>query len=160
MLFIHDLFTDFPFIFRHLLRSSSIHQTSSRTLFNVLEERRLLEGYLPQNKKLQMIEALKKKQTFYTGFDPTGPSLHIGHLLVIMPLLHALRNGHRIICLIGGETARIGDPTGRLKPRESLDRETIEANASRISSTLVSIFVNHLKYFWKPKFSEPIHEPM
>ena len=43
----------------------------------------------------------------YAGFDPTGPSLHAGHLLVLQALLHFRRAGHRAIVVLGGATARV-----------------------------------------------------
>ena len=117
-------------------------------------------NFLYVDRMPEILKLFETKQTIYTGIDPTGPSLHVGNLMVIMTCLHALRHGHRVICLIGDSTATIGDPSGKLKERESIDRQTIDSNASRISSSLSSIFVNHLKYFWKPYHSELIHEPM
>lgn len=116
--------------------------------------------YLLLNRLSEIKKLFETKQTIYTGIDPTGPSLHIGNLMVIMTMLHAVRHGHRVICLIGDSTATIGDPSGKLKERETIDRKTIDSNASRISSSLSFIFANHLKYFWKPHHSESIHEPM
>ena len=63
------------------------------------------------------IEGLSKKMdegpvTFYVGCDPTGPSLHIGHIVPFFALRHLHEAGHRAIALIGGGTARIGDPSG------------------------------------------------
>ena len=48
----------------------------------------------------------------YIGFDPTGSSLHVGSLVVIMILVHLQRHGHRPIALVGGGTGMIGDPSG------------------------------------------------
>ena len=50
--------------------------------------------------------------TFYTGFDPTADSLHIGHYIPIMAMAHLQRAGHRPIALMGGGTGMIGDPSG------------------------------------------------
>jgi tyrosyl-tRNA synthetase len=51
--------------------------------------------------------------TAYNGFDPSGPWLHIGHLVPIFGLIHLQRRGGRPIALVGGGTGRIGDPSGR-----------------------------------------------
>jgi tyrosyl-tRNA synthetase len=64
----------------------------------------------------------------YNGFDPSGPWLHIGHLVPIFGLLHLQRHGGRPIVVTGGGTGMIGDPSGRSAERNLLDRATIEAN--------------------------------
>jgi tyrosyl-tRNA synthetase len=67
--------------------------------------------------------------TFYCGFDPTGSSLHVGHLVQLMAMAHLQRAGHRPIALIGGGTARIGDPSGKTEMRKMLSVEDIKKNA-------------------------------
>ncbi|MDR1144421.1 MAG: tyrosine--tRNA ligase [Spirochaetaceae bacterium] len=74
--------------------------------------------------------------TFYVGCDPTGPSLHIGHMVPFFAFRHLIRAGHRGIALIGGGTARIGDPSGKTEMRRILDYETLDANAASISAQL------------------------
>ena len=64
----------------------------------------------------------------YNGFDPSGPWLHIGHLVPIFGLLHLQRHGGRPIVVMGGGTGMVGDPSGRSTERNLLDRPTIEAN--------------------------------
>ncbi len=66
--------------------------------------------------------------TFYVGFDPTTPSLHIGHLLGMIAMGWLQRAGHRAIALVGGGTARIGDPSGRDTERMLLDDDAVEHN--------------------------------
>ncbi len=72
----------------------------------------------------------------YNGFDPSGPSLHVGNLLPIMGLVHLQRRGGRPIALVGGATGMIGDPSGTSAERNLLDLETIEANLAGIRSQL------------------------
>jgi tyrosyl-tRNA synthetase len=74
--------------------------------------------------------------TYYVGFDPTGPSLHAGHLLGMMAMAWLQRLGHRPIALAGGATGRIGDPSGRDVERELMDETTIAANLAAIESQL------------------------
>jgi tyrosyl-tRNA synthetase len=69
-----------------------------------------------------------ERTTFYIGFDPTGDSLHVGHLQQLMAMAHLQRAGHRPIALVGGGTARIGDPSGKSEMRKILPVETIAAN--------------------------------
>lgn len=74
--------------------------------------------------------------TFYTGTDPTGESLHIGHLVPIFALKHLCRAGHKGVLLIGGGTARIGDPSGKTEMRKMLNYETLDKNAQAIQKQL------------------------
>ncbi len=70
--------------------------------------------------------------TAYVGFDPTAPSLHVGHLLGIMMLASLQRFGHRPIALGGGGTALVGDPTGKTSTRAQQSEEDIRANLRSI----------------------------
>jgi len=72
----------------------------------------------------------------YNGFDPSGPSLHVGHLLPVMGLLHLQRRGGRPVALVGGATGMIGDPSGTSAERSLLDRDTLAANLAGIRSQL------------------------
>ncbi len=63
------------------------------------------------------------------GFDPTAPDLHLGHTVIFHKMRQFQENGHRVSCLIGDFTAKIGDPTGKNKTRVPLDDEAIAANA-------------------------------
>jgi tyrosyl-tRNA synthetase len=67
--------------------------------------------------------------TVKTGFDPSSPDLHLGHTVLIRKMRHFQQLGHRVIFLIGGFTARIGDPTGKKATRPQLSEEEVEANA-------------------------------
>ncbi|MDA3949277.1 MAG: tyrosine--tRNA ligase [Spirochaeta sp.] len=87
-------------------------------------------------------EALLKRRmdegpvTFYVGVDPTGPSLHVGHLVPIYALAHLAEFGHRGIVIVGGGTARIGDPSGKTEMRRMITVEEINANAERIGGQI------------------------
>jgi tyrosyl-tRNA synthetase len=70
--------------------------------------------------------------TAYVGFDPTAPSLHVGHLLGIMMLASLQRFGHRPIALGGGGTALVGDPSGKTSTRALLTEEEIRSNLRSI----------------------------
>jgi tyrosyl-tRNA synthetase len=72
----------------------------------------------------------------YNGFDPSAPSLHVGHLVPIFGLLQLQRHGGRPVALVGGGTGMIGDPSGRSAERNLLDRETLAANADSIRGQL------------------------
>ena len=68
--------------------------------------------------------------TFYLGIDPTGPSLHAGHLVGLLAMAHLQRAGHRPVLLIGGATARVGDPSDKDDMRPLLPVETVARNAA------------------------------
>ena len=81
-------------------------------------------------------ELLEKKATLYCGFDPTAPSLHIGHLVPVIMLSRFQKAGHRIVALVGGGTGLIGDPSGRSSARQLLTLETALENAEGLKSQL------------------------
>ncbi|MBR0464936.1 MAG: tyrosine--tRNA ligase [Clostridia bacterium] len=74
--------------------------------------------------------------TFYTGFDPTADSLHIGHYIPIMAMAHLQRAGHKPIALMGGGTGMIGDPSGKTDLRKVLTVEDIDNNVAHIKSQM------------------------
>ena len=74
--------------------------------------------------------------TFYIGCDPTGSSLHIGHMVPFFALRHLREAGQKGIALIGAGTARIGDPSGKSETRKVLSYETLDANAACITAQL------------------------
>ena len=94
--------------------------------FEVLKER----GFIEQLTHPEEIEELfgKEKITFYIGFDPTADSLHVGHFLTVMAMSHMQRCGHRPICLMGGGTGMVGDPTGKTDMRRMMTVEEIDHN--------------------------------
>ncbi len=73
---------------------------------------------------------------FYIGVDPTGPSCHIGHLVPIYASAHLQKAGHKPIILMGGGTARIGDPSGKTDMRKLISYEQIEANVASMKPQL------------------------
>lgn len=72
----------------------------------------------------------------YAGFDPTATSLHIGHLIPIMLLMHFQRCGHKPIALVGGATGMIGDPSGKSEERKLLSSEQVAFNQECIKGQL------------------------
>ncbi|KAF3936576.1 hypothetical protein ABW19_dt0205089 [Dactylella cylindrospora] len=61
----------------------------------------------------------------YAGADATAPSLHFGHLMVIMPMIHCMLHSHKVTFLVGTATARIGDPSGRATEREGMKDQAL-----------------------------------
>jgi tyrosyl-tRNA synthetase len=73
---------------------------------------------------------------FYVGCDPTGVSLHIGHMVPYFAYRHLRDAGHKGIALLGGGTARIGDPSGKSEMRKMLSYEQLDANTEFIKKQL------------------------
>lgn len=103
-------------------------------VFDILQER----GFIKQTTHEEEIKELlgKEKVTFYTGYDPTADSLHIGHFLQLMAMAHLQRAGHRPIVLIGGGTTMVGDPTGKTDMRKMLSREEIKENSEKFKKQI------------------------
>ncbi|HEY9579216.1 MAG TPA: tyrosine--tRNA ligase [Rhizorhapis sp.] len=97
---------------------------------------RLLEtrGYIHQITDAEGLDALAAKQIVpgYIGFDPTAPSLHVGHLVSIMMLRQLQRAGHKPIVVMGGGTGKIGDPSFKDEARKLLTGDTIAQNIASI----------------------------
>ena len=80
-----------------------------------------------------------QKVTLYNGFDPTGPSLHVGNLVPMIQLARFQRYGHTPIAIAGGGTGMVGDPSGKSEERVLMGDDEIEANLAGIRSQLASI---------------------
>ena len=72
----------------------------------------------------------------YIGFDPTADSLHIGSLVQIMILVHLQNAGHKPYALVGGATGMVGDPSGKSKERNLLDKDTLDHNLNCVKKQL------------------------
>jgi len=82
-------------------------------------------------------ELLNRERTSgYIGFDPTADSLHIGHMVQVMLLVHFQRAGHTPIALVGGATGMIGDPSGKSEERNLLDEASLRKNQEGIKKQL------------------------
>jgi tyrosyl-tRNA synthetase len=77
--------------------------------------------------------------TFYCGFDPTGPSLHVGHLLQVLTARRLQQAGHRPLLLVGGATGLIGDPKPTAE-RSLVDRQTAGEWAQRLREQMEPFF--------------------
>ena len=97
------------------------------SVFDILKQRGFIKQCSNEEKLKKLLDS--ESVTLYTGFDPTGSSLHVGHLVPLMAMAHLQQAGHRPIALIGGGTARIGDPSGKTETRQMLTIDTIKANA-------------------------------
>jgi tyrosyl-tRNA synthetase len=102
---------------------------------NFIEElkwRGMIHDIMPGTEDLLKSE----KTSGYIGFDPTADSLHIGHMVQVMMLVHFQRAGHTPIALIGGATGMIGDPSGKSEERNLLDEVSLKKNEEAIKRQL------------------------
>ena len=103
------------------------------SVYDVLKERGFVEQVSDEEKVRAM---LGKSVTCYIGFDPTSASFHAGSLVPIMALAHMQRHGHRVLAVVGGGTAMIGDPSGKTELRQLVSKEEIDANAEGLKRQL------------------------
>ena len=108
---------------------------------NLLEELKYRDLVYQQTdeegtKKLLETESV----SIYCGTDPTGDSLHVGHLLPFLTLKRFAKYGHKPVVLVGGGTGIIGDPSGRSEERQLQSLETIAENAKKLENQLRNIF--------------------
>ena len=81
----------------------------------------------------------KESTTFYVGTDPTGKSLHVGHLLAFVVARLLQQRGHKPIVLVGGATSALGDPSFKAAERPLLTMDEINANAENIKKQISHI---------------------
>ena len=102
---------------------------------NFIEELRwrgMIHDIMPGTEK-----ALNEKMSSgYIGFDPTADSLHVGHLVQIMTLVHFQLAGHKPYALVGGATGMVGDPSGKSKERNLLNADTLNHNVACVKQQL------------------------
>jgi len=97
-----------------------------------LRWRGMLQDIMPGTEELLN----KEKVSGYIGFDPTGDSLHVGHLTQIMTLIHFQNAGHKPVALVGGATGMIGDPSFKSAERNLLDEATLQHNVASLKTQL------------------------
>lgn len=100
------------------------------SVYEILKERGFIEQVTHEKEVIELLE--KEQVKFYIGFDPTADSLHVGHFIQVIVMMHMQRAGHVPIALIGGGTAKIGDPSGKTDMRKMLTPEVIESNGQKM----------------------------
>ncbi len=113
---------------------------TDKQLYSTLKERGLLYQCTNEEKFKQLIES-GKPITLYEGTDPTMDSLHIGHCVPYCILRRFQQAGHKVLLLMGGATASIGDPSGKSELRKMLSYEELNKNIEKIKKSL-SIFLD------------------
>lgn len=95
-------------------------------VFDLFRERGLIAQVTDEEAVRDLLG--REKITFYTGFDATADSLHVGHFMQLIVMRHMQQAGHRPIILLGGGTTMVGDPTGKTDMRKMLSKEQIQHN--------------------------------
>ena len=106
-----------------------IQELLSRGVENIFPKKEFLEARLKDGRQL----------TLYTGYDPTAPTLHIGHAITMMKLRQFQDLGHKVIMLIGDFTGMIGDPTDKTSARTQLTREQVLENCKNYQAQASTI---------------------
>ncbi len=101
-----------------IIDDKKIEELLTRGVENIFPTREFLEKELKSGRQLSL----------YTGYDPTAPTLHIGHGITLMKLRQFQDLGHKIIMLIGDFTGMIGDPTDKTATRKQLTRDEVLEN--------------------------------
>lgn len=82
----------------------------------------------------------KERIGVYVGIDPTGDSMHIGHLIPFMVLKRFQLAGQRPVIVVGGGTGSIGDPSGKKSERQLLTDDQVAANVAKMSKQMEKLF--------------------
>lgn len=95
------------------------------------------------------------------GMDPTRPDLHLGHTVVMRKLREFQSLGHKIVLIVGGATAMVGDPSGKSETRPALTKEQVEENAksyfdqmSKVLDVSNAEVTNNADWLHKMSFTE------
>lgn len=114
------------------LTDNKIRKTDMKNFVEELRWRGMIHDIMPGTEE----ELMKGPSFAYVGIDPTGDSLHIGHLVSIMILKHFQACGHKPYALVGGATGMIGDPSMKSQERNLLDEKTLAHNVECIKAQL------------------------
>lgn len=110
---------------------NEIEELLSRGVENIFPNKDFLKSKMLKGERL----------TLYLGIDPTGPTLHLGHVIPIIKLSKFQKMGHQVILLMGDFTAMIGDPTDKTATRKKLTRNEVLANLKNYKKQ-ASKFIN------------------
>ncbi|QPC75225.1 hypothetical protein HYE68_005977 [Fusarium pseudograminearum] len=133
-------------------RAQQIKKGEIPHTWDILQERGYIKDVAGTPDKIKEIMRVKRIGS-YVGIDPTADSMHVGHLLPMMPMFWMWFHGYPAVTLIGGSTARIGDPTDRLESRQILSNADISKNITKIHVQLTRIWSN--VHVLKEKYGYP-----
>lgn len=111
------------------------------SILSSLKERRLVAQCTDEPALQALLN--EKKVCVYFGIDPTAGSIHVGTLLPLKVAMSLAQSGQQVIILLGGGTARIGDPSGKSQLRKMLSDQEITTNIRGIHTQLDELFARH-----------------
>ncbi|KAI1736043.1 tRNA synthetase class I [Xylaria scruposa] len=122
-------------------KAERIKNGEEANLWDVFKERGYVKDIAGTDE--QISELMRRKRIgVYVGIDPTAASLHLGHLLPLMPLFWMYMHGYRAVSVVGGATAKVGDPTGRLSTRDEVSKSDRTMYVTKIHYQLKRIWQN------------------
>lgn len=111
-------------------------------MLNIIDELEWREAINQQTDEEGLRKLVEEKSiSLYCGVDPTGDSMHIGHLIPFMMLKRFQLAGHKPVILIGGATGTIGDPSGRQSERSLQTMEQVQANVDALTAQMKKLFL-------------------
>ncbi|OAA62779.1 tyrosyl-tRNA synthetase [Niveomyces insectorum RCEF 264] len=122
-------------------KARRIESGEAQSTWDMLEERGYVKDVAGNRDDIRTL-LTQKRIGAYVGIDPTAASLHVGHLVPLMPLFWMYLHGYRAVTLIGGATGKIGDPTDRLQSRAELKNAVVAMNMVKIHYQLKKLWAN------------------
>lgn len=111
--------------------------------------------------KLQYAHDNNKPLRVKLGMDPTRPDLHLGHTVVMRKLREFQKLGHKLVLIVGGATAMVGDPSGKSETRPALTKEQVDENAKSYFEQISKVIdvtdvevVNNADWLHKMSFTD------
>ncbi|KAH6853533.1 hypothetical protein B0I37DRAFT_9183 [Chaetomium sp. MPI-CAGE-AT-0009] len=122
-------------------RAEEIQAGTRPNFWDMLEERGYVKDTAGSRETIREIMRVKRTAA-YVGIDPSASSLHVGHLLPLMPLFWMYMHGYGAYVLLGGSTVKVGDPTGRLTDREPFAKSELAMNVTKIHFQTKKLWAN------------------
>ena len=133
-----------------VLDTKQIGEVLTRGVEKIYPDKKTLEEKLLSGKRIKL----------YCGYDPSGPSLHLGHMITLRKLGEFQKLGHEVIMLVGDFTGMIGDPTDKMATRKKLTREEVIKNSKnykKIASKFLSFSgQNPAKILYNSKWQDKL----
>ncbi|KAL2165402.1 hypothetical protein VTH06DRAFT_700 [Thermothelomyces fergusii] len=122
-------------------QAKEIKEGTRRNLWDILEERGYVKDTAGPREMIRELMRIKRIGA-YVGVDPTASSLHVGHLVPLMPLFWMYMHGYTAYMLLGGSTVKIGDPTDRLKDRDPISSADLAMNITKMHYQMKRLWSN------------------
>ncbi|RAL62191.1 hypothetical protein DID88_002675 [Monilinia fructigena] len=122
-------------------QATEIKAGKRKSMLSILEERGYVHQVTGTRDEVDRMMT-EKRLGAYVGVDPTAPSLHVGHFLPLMSLFWMYVHGYHTVSLLGGATAKIGDPTDRLTTRVTMKSTTRNENMLKMHYQMKGIWLN------------------